>query len=219
MDYMISRDGQEYGPYTLADLQRYVASGEILLTDMARSEGMTDFLAVSQVIGTIPVPAQLTHVSFPDAMPDYSNPPNLHWALVLLFGLLTRGLFMTVWGLVLAVWVRKYLPKSRAMFYYIGYGVSLLLLFVMAVVAAFENARPEFVGLLVGTFALVSIALMLIARYSLRSSLEEHYNTNEPMNLELSAIMTFFFGEIYFQYHVNNIVRRKKLDRLSLSTY
>jgi hypothetical protein len=36
MNYFITRDGQQYGPYTLADLQRYVASGEILLTDLRR---------------------------------------------------------------------------------------------------------------------------------------------------------------------------------------
>ncbi len=28
MNYFITRDGQQYGPYTLADLQRYVASGK-----------------------------------------------------------------------------------------------------------------------------------------------------------------------------------------------
>ena len=56
MNYFITRDGQQYGPYTLADLQRYVASGEILLTDLARSEGMSEPLPVSQIIGTIPVP-------------------------------------------------------------------------------------------------------------------------------------------------------------------
>ena len=53
MNYFITRDGQQYGPYTLADLQRYVASGEILLTDLARSEGMSEPLPVSQIIGTI----------------------------------------------------------------------------------------------------------------------------------------------------------------------
>jgi hypothetical protein len=56
MNYFILRNGQQYGPYTLADLQRYVAAGSILVTDMTRSEGMTDWIPVSQVIGNIPVP-------------------------------------------------------------------------------------------------------------------------------------------------------------------
>jgi hypothetical protein len=57
MNYFIKRDLSEYGPYTLADLQKYVASGNILLTDLCRSEGLADWVPVSQVIGNIPVPA------------------------------------------------------------------------------------------------------------------------------------------------------------------
>jgi GYF domain 2 len=56
MKYYIQRQLNEYGPYTLADLQRYVAQGSILLTDLTRSEGMTDWVPVSQVIGNIPAP-------------------------------------------------------------------------------------------------------------------------------------------------------------------
>jgi hypothetical protein len=65
MNYFISRNGQEYGPYTLADLQRYVAAGSILVTDMTRSEGMTDWVPVSQVIGNIPVPVVAAHPPAP----------------------------------------------------------------------------------------------------------------------------------------------------------
>src|SRR5258708_21225608 len=57
MNYFIKRELNEYGPYSLADLQKYVASGNILLTDLCRSEGLTDWVPVSQVIGNIPVPA------------------------------------------------------------------------------------------------------------------------------------------------------------------
>ncbi|MGZ4897936.1 MAG: DUF4339 domain-containing protein, partial [Candidatus Angelobacter sp.] len=49
MKYYIQRQLDEYGPYTLADLQRYVAQGSILLTDLTRSEGMTEWTPVSQV--------------------------------------------------------------------------------------------------------------------------------------------------------------------------
>jgi hypothetical protein len=55
MKYYIKRDLHEYGPYTLADLQRYVAQGNISLNDLTRGEGMTDWVPVSQVLGNIPV--------------------------------------------------------------------------------------------------------------------------------------------------------------------
>src|SRR5262245_41200099 len=57
MKYYIQRGLNEYGPYTLAELQRYVAQGNILLTDLCRGDGMTEWAPVSQVIGNIPVAA------------------------------------------------------------------------------------------------------------------------------------------------------------------
>src|ERR1700760_3913118 len=66
MKYFIQRELNEYGPYTLADLQRYVAQGNIQLTDMTRSEGMTEWVPVSQVLGNIPaVPAPPMQVPVP----------------------------------------------------------------------------------------------------------------------------------------------------------
>ena len=50
---------------------------------------------------------------------------------------------------------------------------------------------------------------------NVKASLEQHYNAEEPMGLLLSGIMTFFFGAVYFQYHFNDIVRRKDFDRMS----
>jgi ubiquitin-protein ligase len=53
MKYYVQRNLNEYGPYTLADLQRYIAQGNILLTDLTRSEGMTEWIPVAQAIGNI----------------------------------------------------------------------------------------------------------------------------------------------------------------------
>jgi hypothetical protein len=39
MNYFIKREEKEYGPYSLADLQKYVASGNILLTICAAAKG------------------------------------------------------------------------------------------------------------------------------------------------------------------------------------
>src|SRR5262245_45001504 len=54
MKYYIKRELNEYGPYSLADLQRYVAQGNFALTDLTRSEGMADWVPVSQVLGNMP---------------------------------------------------------------------------------------------------------------------------------------------------------------------
>ena len=56
MHYQVSRNGQMYGPYTLEDLQRYLASGNVLPTDLAKSEEMADWVPVSQLITPQAVP-------------------------------------------------------------------------------------------------------------------------------------------------------------------
>jgi hypothetical protein len=39
----------------------------------------------------------------------------------------------------------------------------------------------------------------------MRRSMEDYYNSAEPVGLQLSGVMTFFFNVIYFQYHLNRI--------------
>jgi len=53
MNYYVSRGGQQYGPYSLADLQKYVAAGNILPNDLARSEGMSQWVPVSEILGNL----------------------------------------------------------------------------------------------------------------------------------------------------------------------
>jgi GYF domain 2 len=210
MNYFITRDGQQYGPYTVADLQRYVASGNILLTDLARSEGMSEPLPVSQIIGAMPVPqAQISAGPVINAS-MYPDPPNLHWGLVLLFSILTCGLFSAGWNLVQAAWMKKVAPQSTAFNYYVAAICVLTAVFF----AGLEEVHTHSAHSIAGTMNLVYFVLTLIGRFSLRSSLEQHYNSVEPMGLSLGVIMTFFFGDIYFQYHLNEIMRRKYAGRL-----
>ena len=44
----------------------------------------------------------------------------------------------------------------------------------------------------------------------MQSDLEDHYNTVEPINLQLNGVMTFFFGILYFQHHFSRIAQWKK---------
>jgi hypothetical protein len=214
MNYFITRDGQQYGPYSLADLQRYVASGEIRLTDLARSEGMSEALPVSQVIGTISVPQPQVSAASMIGVPINPDPPNLHWGLVLLFSLLSCGLFSAVWNMVQAAWMKRVAPQSKALFYYIGSVCVLAGIFVVS----FQAARSHTPNTSAGALNLVYAIVALVGRFSLRSSLEEYYNSVEPMGLTLSGVMTFFFGDIYFQYHLNQIMRQKRVVRMAAVT-
>jgi GYF domain 2 len=204
MNYYVKRGEQQYGPYSLADLQRYVQQGNIATTDLARSEAMQDWVPVSQVIGNITVPAAASGFGATQAGPraDLNPPPNLHWGIVLLLTIVTCGIFGIIWLFVEAAWVKKVRPSSRAIFYLIGYVV---LAFMFGYLDA-EQGRTAASGLLrLGTFA-----LYIAAVFSMRGDIEDYYSTEENIGLSLGGVMTFFFNIFYFQYHFNRINRWKQ---------
>jgi hypothetical protein len=210
VNYFITREGQQYGPYTLADLQRYAASGEVLVTDLATSEASSEPVPVSQIIGTIAVPAPM-QTGIPGAQMQYfPDPPNLHWGLVLLFGMLSCGIFTIVWDIVQAAWLKKVEPASNALLIYCGAAAAWVGIIIASVLSTTSHTSTIDVSIM----QLVYAVALIVGRFSFRSSMEHHFNTAEPMGLSLSGVMTFFFGGIYFQYHINDIVRRKHQDLL-----
>ena len=225
MTYQVSRNGQMYGPYTLEDLQRYVASGNVLLTDLAKSEEMPDWLPVAQILGTSPlgaagapaaIPAHPTAAPYPQ-QPGvaYPDPPNLNWGLELLLGFLTCGLFVVVWNLIIASWANRIQPASKALLYYIIASVLIVLNYGGSwgvVVAMTHHVHPHR-SVLGSLISLACWVVRLIARFTLRDTLEQHFNGPEPLGLRLSGVMTFFFGGIYFQYKLNEINQAKQAIR------
>jgi hypothetical protein len=208
MNYYVLRNDQQYGPYTLADLQRYVASGNILVTDLTRSEGMADWVTVSQVIGNIPVPvaARTPAISAGSLYPD---PPNLHWGILLLLAMITCGLFNWVWVFIQAAWVRKVQPQSKCMIYL----VTAVGLFVVSVFLSFDKTVAPFAGIL----NLIGAGFWLAGVFSMRSAIEDHYNSAEPIGLRLGGVMTFFFNVVYFQYHFTRIDEMKRNGQLTMT--
>ena len=249
MKYYIQRQLNEYGPYTLADLQRYVSQGSIQLTDLTRSEGMTDWVPVSQVIGNIPAPQTAAVATMPgSAMPGAGNaygsagtvyggpgqvpggvpvygapvvpgliPPDFHWALVLLVNFFCN-IFQIVWLFIEAGFVKKIDSESKG----IAFLAGSLVTEIVAVIALFtsigmtpdrqEPPASVFVPFIL--IALAGVVLHLIGIFQMRSSLENHYNTVEPINLRLSGVMTFFFAVYYFQYHFSRIANWKRTGYL-----
>jgi hypothetical protein len=219
MTYQVSRNGQMYGPYTLDDLRRYVASGNVLPTDMAKSEDMPDWLPVVQILGGTPVTAAPIYAAPPAyGQPTgiYPDPPNLNWGLELLLGFLTCGLFVVVWNLIIASWANRVQPASKALMFYIVATVLIVLNFggSWGVLIAIAHHNPHPPHNLLGNFiSIVCWVARLIARFSLRDTLEQHFNGPEPLGLRLNPVMTFFFGGIYFQYKLNEVNQIKQTLR------
>ncbi len=228
MHYQISRNGQMYGPYTLEDLQRYVASGNVLGTDLAKSEAMSSWVPVSQILaGTATPPPATPAYSTPGfgpsgyaevptqpviALSTYPDAPNLHWGLVLLFTVISCGLFSIVWELVVNAWLKRVQPNSKSLMYYILTLVAMVVYVGAGVVSAASHKTGGVNPVAVVAWLATSI-LSIVARFTERASLEEHFNTVEPVGLQLSGVMTFFFSLYYFQYHLNRINEMKKAAR------
>ena len=96
MNYFIKRDDKEYGPYTLVTLQQYVTQGNISPSDLARSEGMSEWAPVSTILGNVPVavaPYGTTSTGFGTVAGPQSSeppPPSMHWAILLMLANTSR---------------------------------------------------------------------------------------------------------------------------------
>jgi len=213
MDYLVRRGEQQFGPYTLAELQEYVQSGRVLPNDMAKSEGLADWVPVSEILGNIPAPVPVAPVTLTPPQEVVPLPANLHWGLLLLLVAITRQLFNWIWAFVLANWARKLSGNNKAMVLVAMYpGGFLAGILAMAVGEATHT--PAMAG--IGVFCIVAGAIVyLFGIFKIRDSMEEYYNSRENIGLSLSGVMTFFFSSIYLQYHVNRIARWKKTGVLS----
>jgi len=239
MHYHVSRDGQTYGPYTLEDLQRYVASGNVLPTDLAKTDEMPDWVPVSQILAGSAVPvAAFSTPSY--ANPGYVDPaynpgaalvgspyqdaPNIHWGLYWFLSWITCTLFSKVMTVVQAAWLKRVQPNSMAIVSYAAqYGILVLTIIVRSLThtlienqgrtANFRFGVYTHQNPLVSLLNLLYFIMIFVSRFIMRSSLEEHFNTVEPVGLRLNPVMTFFFGGIYFQYHLNKINAMKEAAR------
>ena len=241
--YHVSRNGQIYGPYTIDDLHRYLASGHILPSDSIKSDEMTDWRPVHEILGTAVPGATIpgtnsagsatssgsAGAAFGQQQPPlapagfgvppgfapgaaFAPPPDLHWVLVLLFDFLTCSLFQLLWNLILAAWFRRVYPPTRVL---LLYAVAAVLIFAQGAFGqtlGFVASRHTHLavgnnkGVIgYGFVAVICWIVRLVARFTLRAELEQHYNTVEPIGLEVNPVLTFFFGGIYLQSVMNRI--------------
>lgn len=217
MSYRIARDGQVFGPYTAEQIVRYLATGNVLPSDLAQAEGQPEWLPVSDLFPV--APARVPTPPSPGApLRLYPDPPDLPWWVVLVLAIFTGALFAAVWDLVESGWLYRIDRTTRAFWIY----TAVLVVFFVKMPGTWHDVNhnlfggPLYVhphGLSVG---LVSLGLALWSRFQFREELLRHFNTIEPLGLELNPILTLFFGGIYFQYKFNRINEQKRALRVSV---
>jgi len=145
------------------------------------------------------------HYAYPSAPPlvrVLPNPPRLHWGWVLALSIVTFGLFGAVWMFVQAIWVKKMSGHSKAFWWTLAYMLFIPAMFLMGivigVVALITHTPVETLTPFLDLLARLGGLLMYIfAAFTLSGELQR-----EPIGIPLSGVMVFFFGAIYFQYHL-----------------
>jgi len=131
----------------------------------------------------------------PDNVP---KPPSLHWALVLLFSLLTGGILFLVWMFRQAAWVRRIDPMSKALRVLVIAFLTPILAVVAAVALGAEGPLPTVIVL---AGRLIFAVAWVWSYFSMRNSIEARFGLN------LSGLLTFFFTVFYLQYHLRRIAK------------
>jgi hypothetical protein len=204
MEYFVKRGDQRFGPYSLSDLQHYVQSGDMTLEDWTQSEDIADWVPVSHVLGNIPAMAVAggTAVAIAPETQLVPLPPNLHWSIVLILGVVTRQLFNLVWSLLQGNWARKLSGDNKAL--------VLVAMFPAGMVAGLLTILLFRLNALGGLFIIAGAIIYLVGMFSIKAAMEEYYNSTENIGLHMSSGMTFFFSTVYIQYKINAIARWKK---------
>ncbi|HJT72250.1 MAG TPA: DUF4339 domain-containing protein [Terriglobales bacterium] len=213
MQYFVKRGDQSFGPYSLADLQRYLQSGNVRPDDLTQSEGMSEWVPVSQVLGNIPATAVTSSGAAVAPAPEpelVPLAPNWHWSIVLVLGLFTRQLFNLIWALIQANWARKLINDNKPMVLVAMYPAGMI-----AGVLILTLFRGEALAGLGGLFILAGGIVYLFGVFSIKAAMEEYYSSTENIGLTMSGVMTFFFSTVYIQYHINRIAKWKKTGVLS----
>ncbi len=229
MKYFVGRGDEQYGPYTLEELGTFVTQGSVAPTDWVRREDSADWVAASQVVGAGTAPLTAPPPVLPSGGPRahaaarqyraekapahgqagaYPDPPEMHWALVLLLGIVTCGIFLIVWAFRQAAYAKKLDPSNRSTLYYVFYAVC----FSVEILLTIANAvQPnDSVDILARVVQLGGVVCLLVGAFALRDTLERHFQSEEPVGLRLSGVITFFFNTLYFQYHLSRIANWRR---------
>ncbi len=231
MNYFVQRDRHEYGPYTEADLRRYLASGHLAPEDLVRRDGHRECQPLSQLLSShsgplLPPGAYAPAYRRPQMANGAPLPPNLHWALVLLLTVLTCGFFGMIWMLMQAWWLKQLRPGNRAIWllsasFGVGYAGTLLISVVSPFLdPAFQKSEMSAIpALILGGFllliAIAALVLYFMAVLAMRREMLDYFNSAENIQLRLNAAITLFVGMYYLQYHMSRIAIWKKTGTLA----
>ena len=184
MEIHITRDGQQFGPYTLDDVNAYLASGELDANDMAWHDGMADWLPLRSIEGI--VAPRSSALPPPPATRSSTNPiatslPALYKPVHATTGTL---FFTMIWGAAItrANWLA--LGRSKEA------GRSLMLIWGGVVYYVFAGVLDVPGGLLLW---LIPVVIWYLMDYKPQAKfVEAHIGPNYPQRSYLKPVLIGF---------------------------
>lgn len=210
MEYTIKRRKETFGPYTEPELRAYLASGNIVPSDMVTGPGIEKPTPLRKLLEQW----SKTNTLMTGLRRDIPSPPDMPWWLAAILDILTGLTFFVAWDIVEAIWLRRVRPQSRAIWYYMIAGILVVLnakALYGDVMRVFGPSHPHVEQAHAAALGITAFVMRIVARFSMRRSLCEHYNQTEPIGLKLSWFWTLLFGGLYFQYHFNRINEARRL--------
>ena len=141
-------------------------------------------------------------------------PPSLHWGWVLLFSILTLGIFAIVWPFIQASWVRKIDPGSSAsLMLWLSLGCIVVSFFLIPAWTPAGDASPlttnERLGWLLQLFSAV---LFYGAFFAMSASIRQHMAIYR-LPVRIGGITLFFFNTLYLQGQLTWLARWQQTGR------
>jgi len=113
---------------------------------------------------------------------------------------------------VQANWARKLIKNNKPLVLVAMYPAGIIAVIVAGLVGGGDS---DALAIPAGVCVIGGVIAYIMGIFSIRSAMEEYYNSTENIGLSLSGVMTFFFSAIYLQYHINRIARWKKTGDLN----
>lgn len=205
-------NGQRFGPYTLATVQRWHQQGVLDSGTLSWREGMAEWLPLEtflrdhSVAGSfseppsfeVPPPGLTPRAAVATAVAarnDVPVAPSLHWGWVALLSVLTVGLFALVWMFVQSVWVKKIDPRSGATIY-----------LIIGLVCGLSGGVFGPDSQLYYILQLIDIALVVMAYFSMSASVKR-FGVEHELPVDIGGVTLFFFTLWYMQGQLTRIAR------------
>jgi hypothetical protein len=230
VNYYVARSGQQYGPYTEEIVRSYVAAGSLVAVDNIREETSQTWTTIGQLFQVPQAAAPVT--AQPQIVPQYAQgapygqavpytqaapdtgivPPNLHWVLLLI--LCITYIFPFIWAIKQGSFAHKIEQGSSATWGFVLWLVCSVggLWVNISILSGGAQAAPSQLPLVLGAASFVGYYWGV---FGTKKAMETYYNSVEPIQLQLSGVMTFFFGILYLQYHMSRIAQWKKTGVLT----